>query len=237
MSIAVPHRQLFIGGEWREPVLGKRIPIINPATEATIGDIPTATEEDVNLAVSWLEPHVVQASSKIQEICLLFEETKEGTLAEKNAIYQIANKEVAIICNHQRSFSKSHDAQMSRLNEKIDELKGMLHSRGELLLMLDADGATKVTNLEKLESQIHALAEEKEKLGSQATTLIDSRHKLSDMEIVYLCKHLKIPMIEVSVNWSEIPGSKVRLTSVVHMLFELVVIRLGYGLSIWKIYT
>jgi len=31
--------------------------------------------------------------------------------------------QVAIICNHQRSVSKSHDAQMSRLNDKIDELK------------------------------------------------------------------------------------------------------------------
>jgi hypothetical protein len=30
----------------------------------------------------------------------------------------------------------------------------MLHSRGELLLMLDADGATKVTDLEKLEDQV-----------------------------------------------------------------------------------
>lgn len=30
----------------------------------------------------------------------------------------------------------------------------MLHSRGELLLMLDADGATKITDLEKLESQV-----------------------------------------------------------------------------------
>lgn len=30
----------------------------------------------------------------------------------------------------------------------------MLHSRGELLLMLDADGATKVNDLEKLESQV-----------------------------------------------------------------------------------
>jgi len=30
----------------------------------------------------------------------------------------------------------------------------MLHSRGELLLMLDADGATKVTDLEKLENQV-----------------------------------------------------------------------------------
>ncbi|KAJ4818380.1 Dolichyl-phosphate beta-glucosyltransferase [Rhynchospora pubera] len=33
--------------------------------------------------------------------------------------------------------------------------KGMLHSRGELLLMLDADGATKLTDLEKLESQVY----------------------------------------------------------------------------------
>lgn len=30
----------------------------------------------------------------------------------------------------------------------------MLHSRGELLLMLDADGATKVNDLEKLEIQV-----------------------------------------------------------------------------------
>ncbi|KAF0896525.1 hypothetical protein E2562_024383, partial [Oryza meyeriana var. granulata] len=46
-----------------------------------------------------------------------------GTLLEKIAVYQRANKEVAIICNHQRSVSKSHDSQMTRLNEKIDELK------------------------------------------------------------------------------------------------------------------
>lgn len=32
--------------------------------------------------------------------------------------------------------------------------QGMLHSRGELLLMLDADGATKVGDLEKLENQV-----------------------------------------------------------------------------------
>jgi dolichyl-phosphate beta-glucosyltransferase len=33
-------------------------------------------------------------------------------------------------------------------------LQGMLHSRGELLLMLDADGATKITDLDKLENQV-----------------------------------------------------------------------------------
>ncbi|KAJ0983997.1 hypothetical protein J5N97_002353 [Dioscorea zingiberensis] len=188
--------------------------------------------------------------------------------------------------------------------------KGMLHSRGELLLMLDADGATKITDLEKLESQIFELAEKLKKLNMSSETTAELSRNLSDnaiaafgsrahlekqalatrkwyrnllmkgfhlvvlltagpgirdtqcgfkmftraaarklftnvrlkrwcfdVEIVYLCKQLGIPMIEVSVNWSEIPGSKVRLTSVIHMLFELVLIRLGYGLGIWKIYS
>lgn len=51
MAITLPSRQLFIDGEWREPVKKRRIPIINPATEETIGDIPAATVEDVELAV------------------------------------------------------------------------------------------------------------------------------------------------------------------------------------------
>ena len=36
-------------------------------------------------------------------------------------------------------------------------------------------------------------------------------------------------MAEVQVNWTEIPGSKIRVTSVVHMALELVLIKLGYG--------
>ncbi|KAF8399345.1 hypothetical protein HHK36_015210 [Tetracentron sinense] len=51
MAIPIPSRQLFIDGEWREPVKKKRIPIINPSTENIIGDIPAATAEDVELAV------------------------------------------------------------------------------------------------------------------------------------------------------------------------------------------
>ncbi|XP_076900366.1 DNA topoisomerase 1 beta-like [Bidens hawaiensis] len=51
---------------------------------------------------------------------------KGGNVAENVVIYNQANKEVAIICNHQRSVSKSHSAQMTRLNEKIEELKGVL---------------------------------------------------------------------------------------------------------------
>nr|QMW68608.1 betaine aldehyde dehydrogenase protein [Calligonum mongolicum] len=51
MAIPVPTRQLFIDGDWRQPIKNNRIPVINPATEETIGHIPAATAEDVELAV------------------------------------------------------------------------------------------------------------------------------------------------------------------------------------------
>ncbi|KAL6977363.1 dolichyl-phosphate beta-glucosyltransferase, partial [Sarracenia purpurea var. burkii] len=57
--------------------------------------------------------------------------------------------------------------------------KGMLHSRGELLLMLDADGATKVNDLEKLENQICAVA--KRELGNLSAS--DSSSRISDIPI------------------------------------------------------
>ncbi|KAJ3669625.1 hypothetical protein LUZ60_011575 [Juncus effusus] len=174
--------------------------------------------------------------------------------------------------------------------------KGMLHARGEILLMLDADGATKITDLEKLESQIQMFTKNAKTTDDVKIAVFGSRAHLEkqalstrkwyrnflmkgfhlvvlltagpgirdtqcgfkmftrsaarklfpnlrlkrwcfDVELVYLSKHLGIPMAEVSVNWTEIPGSKVRFTSIIHMLFELVLIRVGYGLGIWKIYS
>nr|AHH24261.1 betaine aldehyde dehydrogenase [Atriplex nummularia] len=51
MAFPMSVHQLFIDGEWREPLLKNRIPIINPSTEEIIGDIPAATAEDVEVAV------------------------------------------------------------------------------------------------------------------------------------------------------------------------------------------
>lgn len=186
--------------------------------------------------------------------------------------------------------------------------KGMLCARGDLLLMLDADGATKITDVEKLEVEIRSMAEQQVvkrsssinsnlSQGSKCASLVvfGSRAHLEkqalasrtwyrnflmkgfhlcvllvagkgvrdtqcgfkmftrtaarqlfvnlrlkrwcfDVELIYLCKRLRIPIREVAVNWTEIPGSKLRLSSVVHMLLELALIRLGYGLQIWKIH-
>ncbi|XP_073126326.1 uncharacterized protein [Henckelia pumila] len=186
--------------------------------------------------------------------------------------------------------------------------KGVLHSRGELILMLDADGATKVSDLEKLENQILALAKEERKFGdsiaSDSTVRISdvpiaafgSRAHLEekalatrkwyrnflmkgfhlvvllaagsgirdtqcgfkmftraaarklfmnvrlkrwcfDVELVYLSKWFRIPVIEISVNWTEIPGSKVNLLSIPNMLWEIALMSLGYRTGMWKIYS
>ncbi|KEH16475.1 putative DNA topoisomerase [Medicago truncatula] len=68
----------------------------------------------------------------------LNKDTKDGDVAEKIVVYNHANKEVAIICNHQRSVSKSHSQQMTKLNEKIDELQADLKE-----LKVDLDRARK----------------------------------------------------------------------------------------------
>lgn len=180
--------------------------------------------------------------------------------------------------------------------------KGMLHSRGKLLLMLDADGATKIDDLEKLENQILAVAKrEHQTCGDLSEGIADipivafgSRAHLEkkalatrkwyrnflmkgfhvvvllaagpgvrdtqcgfkmftraaarklftnirltrwcfDVELVYLSKFFSIRIIEISVTWSEIPGSKVSPLSILNMLWEMALMSLGYRAGIWKI--
>ncbi|GAQ80759.1 DNA topoisomerase I [Klebsormidium nitens] len=51
----------------------------------------------------------------------LLVDTDGTTVLEKIASYQKANKEVAILCNHQRSVSKAHEGQMEKLSLKLKE--------------------------------------------------------------------------------------------------------------------
>ncbi|CAN8248310.1 unnamed protein product [Cochlearia groenlandica] len=69
---------------------------------------------------------------------MLNKETRDGDVAEKIVVYQQANKEVAIICNHQRTVSKSHGAQVEKLAVKIEELKEQIKE-----LAIDLDRAKK----------------------------------------------------------------------------------------------
>lgn len=59
-----------------------------------------------------------------------------------------------------------------------------------------------------------------------------------DVELLYLCGRLRVPVKEVQVKWVEMPGSKIRASSIVHMAFELAVIKLAYQwLRLWQVRT
>lgn len=89
--------------------------------------------------------------------------TAGDTVIAKIADYQRANKEVAILCNHQRSVSKGHSAQMERLEGKMTELETLLEELENDLDRAkkgkspskDADGKVKkAQNPEALEKKI-----------------------------------------------------------------------------------
>ncbi|WIA10119.1 hypothetical protein OEZ85_010326 [Tetradesmus obliquus] len=188
--------------------------------------------------------------------------------------------------------------------------EGMLIARGELCLMMDADGATRVSDMENLEAAVKEVAvaswgKGKTLTSSAATAVPDAggplavavgsrahlekaalaqRSKLRnflmhgfhflvtfvaghavadtqcgfkmftrraaavlytnqrlqrwcfDVELLFLAQRLGVPVKEVQVQWVEMPGSKIRFTSILHMAFELVSLKLAYQwLGLWRV--
>ncbi|CAG9463938.1 unnamed protein product [Pedinophyceae sp. YPF-701] len=175
--------------------------------------------------------------------------------------------------------------------------QGVLAARGELILMVDSDGATAIEDVEKLEAEMArvlasgasagpagaetAVVERKHGMvvGSRAhlegaalakrswyrnmlmhgfhllvvlvaghaikdtqcgfklftrdaAAALFSNMKLQrwcfDVELVHLAQRLHVPVREVAVNWTEIPGSKIRATSMLNMAYEIGLLLLGY---------
>ncbi|CAG8493637.1 1812_t:CDS:2 [Acaulospora colombiana] len=58
-----------------------------------------------------------------------------------------------------------------------------------------------------------------------------------DVEVLIIAQFLKMPIVEMPVNWHEIEGSKVSLVKdSIQMAVDLLIIRLNYLLGFWKIH-
>lgn len=179
---------------------------------------------------------------------------------------------------------------------------GVLCARGELILFADGDGATVISDVERLEEGVAKVAMAPQQapgvlspgkrgfaVGSRAhlqeqaesrrhwirnflmhgfhvlvmlvvggairdtqcgfklmtrsaAQLLLSNTRLQrwcfDVELIYLARELKIPIVEVPVDWTEIPGSKIKATSIVHMAWELLAILIGYKWSnLWSVHV
>ena len=52
MTIAATRNQMFIDGEWADAASGETVEVVNPATEAVIGEVPKGGEADVDRAAA-----------------------------------------------------------------------------------------------------------------------------------------------------------------------------------------
>nr|XP_027192874.1 DNA topoisomerase 1 alpha-like isoform X2 [Cicer arietinum] len=150
----------------------------------------------------------------------LNKETKDGDVAEKVVVYQHANKQVAIICNHQRSVSKSHSSQISKLSGKIDELQAVLKE-----LKIDLDRARKgkpPLKCSGVKNQSNLNPEAIEKKIAQTSAKIEKMqrdmHTKEDLKTVALGTS-KINYLDprISVAWckrNEVPIEKILRFSV-----------------------
>jgi dolichyl-phosphate beta-glucosyltransferase len=154
---------------------------------------------------------------------------------------------------------------------------GVLESRGELLLVADADGATPIQELERLEAALSSAADvviASRPLGTldSRCTVVARRHRTIlgnlfnwmvqrlglrgirdtqcgfklfrggvarelfgmatvdgygfDLEILYVARRRGYRIVEVPVNWSDQPGSKVRVfRDGLQMLHDLLMVR------------
>ncbi|KAJ3062509.1 DNA topoisomerase 1 [Rhizoclosmatium hyalinum] len=81
----------------------------------------------------------------------LLDTPADGTAAEKVLAYNRANRQVAILCNHQRAVSKGHGAQMEKIQ---DRFRGMKYERGLIKkAMLEVDPKLKKKRPELAEDE------------------------------------------------------------------------------------
>lgn len=63
----------------------------------------------------------------------------EGTVAEKVVKFNAANRTVAILCNHQRSVSKTHGSSVQKMNERLKEFIWQRIRLKKMLLEIEPD--------------------------------------------------------------------------------------------------
>ncbi|CAN3364150.1 DNA topoisomerase 1 [Diutina catenulata] len=75
------------------------------------------------------------ASKTMQDQLNLIE--NEGTVAEKVVKFNAANRTVAILCNHQRTVSKTHGESVAKINDKLKELMWQKIRLKKMMLALE----------------------------------------------------------------------------------------------------
>ncbi|KAF9586182.1 DNA topoisomerase 1 [Lunasporangiospora selenospora] len=136
----------------------------------------------------------------------------EGTLAEKLLAYNRANRDVAILCNHQRAVSKGHAVQMDKIIDKIRALKYQKYKLKRTILTLEPKLKKKRPELLEPESDLEdewmveheVTLMEKEREKTRAKWEKENLRRKENKEKAMTEKELKEMLKEVDLREKEL---------------------------------
>jgi len=131
--------------------------------------------------------------------------------AQKVVEYNAANREVAILCNHQRSVSKAQETQLENISTKLQTLK---KQKKELKAMLkkiskgDTKDLPKRKSFQKMADEVQKALDKAKKMKNKATT---NAEKIAATEQDAKAKQLKREMADAKFQkahlWEKEPTS------------------------------
>jgi len=139
------------------------------------------------------------ASITLQEQLNKLTEHK-GSVHEKFLAYNRANRQVAVLCNHQRSIPKTHEKSMENLESKVKDKKKELKALKKELK--DTKGAAK----EKIQKKVDRVKEQLKRMEIQRTDKDENKTiALGTSKLNYLdprisiawCKKFNVPVEKI----------------------------------------
>ena len=85
--------------------------------------------------------------------------------------YNDANRQVAVLCNHQKAVSKTHDASMDKLKEKLKALQDQIKEESAVL----KKGEKKGEDVTKQKNKVDKLKDQEMKMNTNAKMKEDNK--------------------------------------------------------------
>jgi DNA topoisomerase-1 len=155
------------------------------------------------------------ASKTLQDELLKAEQSshwKRLSPAEKVAEYNNANRQVAILCNHQRSVSKAQETQLENIGEKINTLKKQKTVLKKILKVINEGDESKIKKIplrkdeKKEKEKVDKAIEKARKMKNQAKT---NEEKIAATEFDEKVKQMKRDLTKMKFEqahlWDKTP--------------------------------
>jgi uncharacterized protein with von Willebrand factor type A (vWA) domain len=153
------------------------------------------------------------ASKTLQEELLKTEKCagwSRLTAAEKVTQYNDANREVAILCNHQRSVSKAQETQLENLGGKLETLKNQKKALKKILKCLNENSGKEIPVKKNEAAAVEKATKALEKAKKMKESAKTNEEKIAATQADENAKLLKKEAAELKFNqahlWEKTPS-------------------------------